>query len=74
MVSLGEKGLDVIRDFVAEGGGYIGICAGAYLAAQIVIVPGEPEGLGIIDIKNVRRRGFGMRKIYLKEHPISKGL
>jgi glutamine amidotransferase-like uncharacterized protein len=30
--SLGDSGKQQIRDFVARGGGYIGICAGAYLA------------------------------------------
>jgi putative intracellular protease/amidase len=30
---LGEGGRDAIRDFVQDGGGFIGICAGAYLAS-----------------------------------------
>lgn len=30
--ALGEEGRQAIRKFVADGGGYIGICAGAYLA------------------------------------------
>jgi glutamine amidotransferase-like uncharacterized protein/N-formylglutamate amidohydrolase len=30
--ALGEAGRTKIRDFIANGGGYIGICAGAYLA------------------------------------------
>ncbi|MEA1964214.1 MAG: BPL-N domain-containing protein [Candidatus Aerophobetes bacterium] len=72
--SLGKKGFEMIRRFVADGGGYIGICAGAYLASQRVEIPGRPQGLGIIDIKNIRKKGIGMRKIYLKEHPITEGL
>ncbi|MCK4419127.1 hypothetical protein KAV79_04920 [Candidatus Aerophobetes bacterium] len=72
--SLGKKGFEIIRKFVADGGGYIGICAGAYLAAQRVEIPGRPQGLGIIDIQNIRKQGIGMRKIYLKEHPITEGL
>lgn len=71
---LGQRGFDVIRKFVADGGGYIGICAGAYLAAQTVKVPGKPCGLGIINVENTRRRGWGMRKIYLEKHPITEGL
>lgn len=32
--NLEEKGRDVIREFVKEGGGYVGICAGSYLASS----------------------------------------
>ena len=31
---LSEGGLNVIRDFVGQGGGYLGFCAGAYLATD----------------------------------------
>lgn len=31
--ALGVKGRTAIREFVREGGGYVGVCAGAYLAA-----------------------------------------
>jgi len=31
---LGEKGREDVRDFVRKGGGYLGICAGAYLASN----------------------------------------
>lgn len=30
--SLGEKGRQEVKEFVRKGGGYVGICAGAYLA------------------------------------------
>src|SRR5690606_30709410 len=30
--NLEEKGREVIREFVRNGGGYVGICAGSYLA------------------------------------------
>ena len=72
--SLAGKGFEIIRKFIAEGGGYIGICAGAYLAVQRVEVPGKPQGLGIIGVQNIRKRGIGMRKIYLEEHPLTEGL
>ena len=74
MPALGETGKEAIRKFVGEGGGYVGICAGAYIAPERVEVPGEPLGLGIIGIENIRKSGTGMRKIYLKEHPITRGL
>jgi hypothetical protein len=32
--ALGADGRQLVRDFVAAGGGYIGVCAGAYLALQ----------------------------------------
>ena len=32
--SLGGTGREAVRNFVKSGGGYIGICAGSYLAAQ----------------------------------------
>ncbi len=34
---LGPAGIAKIRDFVMDGGGYLGICAGAYLASDDVI-------------------------------------
>lgn len=32
--ALGDAGREAVRKFVADGGGYIGICAGAYLATS----------------------------------------
>ena len=32
--ALGDAGKQAVKDFVAGGGGYIGVCAGAYLALQ----------------------------------------
>jgi len=39
---LGDAGITAIRDFVLGGGGYLGICAGTYLAADDVVWLGEP--------------------------------
>ena len=43
--------VDEIRDYVANGGGYIGICAGAYFASKTVAWEGGvyPYELGIFD-------------------------
>jgi glutamine amidotransferase-like uncharacterized protein len=73
--ALGEEGFEQIREFVAGGGGYIGICAGAYIAARNVEVPGRPPGLGIIEIENERKAGQGIRTITIAkpEHPVVKG-
>ena len=35
-VSLGQEGLQRIRDFVANGGSYLGSCAGAYMTATYI--------------------------------------
>jgi glutamine amidotransferase-like uncharacterized protein len=44
--SLGEAGKDAVRRYVAEGGRYLGICAGAYLA-----VVGEEWSLGLLNAR-----------------------
>ena len=59
---LGKTGRDVVRRFVAEGGGFIGVCAGAYLAsahydwslhlldAEVVDRAHWARGTGMVDI------------------------
>ena len=59
--SIGEKGREEVRQFVRSGGGYVGICAGAYLACS-----GFEWGVGILNAKTVSskwRRGQGEVKI-----------
>ena len=56
--SLGEAGREQVRTFVKQGGGYVGICAGAYLACS-----GFDWGLGILNAKTIspkwqRGKGF----------------
>ena len=58
---LGEKGREEVRAFVRNGGGYVGICAGAYLACT-----GFEWGVGVLNAKTVSpkwRRGQGEVKI-----------
>jgi len=73
--ALGSRGLEEIRGFVEGGGLYIGICAGAYIAAEHVEVPGRPEGLGIINVTNRRVRGIGVVEISIIDpsHPLVEG-
>lgn len=73
--TLGTEGFNRIRAFVSKGGGFIGICAGAYIAADTVEILGHPEGLGIIDINNHRKSGKYLCKISITKpgHPICKG-
>ncbi|MCX7825517.1 MAG: BPL-N domain-containing protein, partial [Verrucomicrobiae bacterium] len=62
---IGEEGRARIRRFVEDGGGYIGICAGAYLATS-----GFTWGLKILDAKTASpkwKRGVGMVKLELTD-------
>jgi putative intracellular protease/amidase len=55
---LGESGRNRVREFVAAGGGYVGICAGAYLASA-----DYDWSLSLLDARVLDRRhwarGFG---------------
>jgi len=56
-----ERGRQAVRQFVEKGGGYIGICAGSYLACT-----GFTWGLGILDAKTKSsrwQRGAGTVKV-----------
>ena len=63
--SIGKAGREAVRQFVAGGGGYIGICAGAYLATS-----GFSWSLHIINAKTISskwKRGRGDVKVELTE-------
>ncbi|QYM80761.1 biofilm PGA synthesis protein PgaB [Horticoccus luteus] len=49
--AIGEAGRKNVRQFVEHGGGYLGICAGAYLACA-----GFDWGLGILNAKTVSNK------------------
>ncbi len=49
--ALGENGRKAVRDFVHAGGGYLGVCAGAYLATN-----DYEQSLNLIDAKVVDKR------------------
>ena len=67
---LGEQGRDNIRRFVASGGGYVGICAGAYLASNHY-----RWSLGILDAKVWDRahwaRGTGTVQLQLTDDGVA---
>jgi hypothetical protein len=53
--AIGDAGRTNVREFVRNGGGYVGVCAGAYLACA-----GFDWGLGVLDARTVSskwRRG-----------------
>jgi glutamine amidotransferase-like uncharacterized protein len=64
--SLGEDGRKAVRDFVNRGGGYLGVCAGAYLATN-----DYPWSLNLINARVVDKqhwaRGKGTVKLRLSE-------
>ena len=70
--ALGEDGRRAVVEFVAAGGGYVGLCAGAYLAAA----PPYEWGLGLLDASIVDHdhwaRGIGEVEIELS--PLGQGL
>lgn len=59
---LGSRGKKIVRDFIEGGGGYVGICAGAYLGTCV-----SETGLAVADARyltgKVMVEGEGMRSI-----------
>lgn len=63
--AIGEGGRVAVKRFVENGGGYVGVCAGAYLACA-----GFEWGLGILDARTVSpkwRRGRGYVDVELTD-------
>lgn len=63
--AIGEEGRAKVKEFVEAGGGYVGICAGAYLACS-----GFSWGVKVLDAKTPSpkwRRGEGTVKLELTE-------
>jgi glutamine amidotransferase-like uncharacterized protein len=78
------KGIEKIRSFIEKGGGYIGICGGAYFAADAIIwkgikydcplgiFPGIAEG-PIVEIAPWPRYKMCRVNITTHKHPIPEG-
>ncbi len=62
--ALGEAGREALRKFLRAGGGYVGICAGAYLATQRYSWSLRIVNVKAIDTKHWRR-GTGVVKMEL---------
>ena len=63
--ALDRDGCDAVKDFVKQGGGYVGICAGSYLACS-----GFSWSLGLINAKTLSplwKRGTATVKIELTD-------
>ncbi len=68
--AIGEAGREEVRRFVREGGGYVGICAGAYLACT-----GFSWGVGVLNAKTVSskwQRGKG--DVEIEFTPLAPGV
>lgn len=48
---LGEQGAASIRDFVTNGGGYMGLCAGAYLGSMNDVTDTKNIGIGLLPVR-----------------------
>jgi len=69
------KNREKIYEFLEGGGRYVGICAGAYLAPDKVILrSGRLPGLGIIDVENTRKSGAELIEITLLSHSLTRDL
>ncbi len=64
--ALGEQGRIAVREYVAAGGGFLGVCGGAYLATN-----DYPWSLNLIDARVVDRRHWarGMGTVTLRLSP-----
>ncbi len=81
---LGGKGVEEIRSFLEKGGGYIGICAGAFFAANpiiweggtyeypLAIFPGIADG-PIVEIAPWPQYKMCRINLSTRNHPITKG-
>lgn len=65
--ALGEAGRTAVREFVDDGGGFLGVCAGGYLATN-----DYSWSLNLIDAKAVDRRHWarGKGKVDLQLSPV----
>lgn len=58
-----KRWIQNIRDFVADGGGYIGICGGANIASQGLVV--YPDSASIWDRLSLRIEHLGIANVYV---------
>jgi len=60
---LTEAGAEALRQYVRDGGGYVGVCAGCYAAGKY----------GLIEREYYPFRERGRVEVSLKEHPVTEG-
>jgi glutamine amidotransferase-like uncharacterized protein len=52
---LSARQIQAIRDFVAQGGSYLGICAGAYLAGQYADQDAGIRAFGLVELTEIEQ-------------------
>ena len=67
--ALKPDGVNRVRDFVAGGGGYFGVCAGAYFAAS-----GCPEYAGMMPLKHDQPWAKGRSRLSVRLTPDGEAL
>jgi putative intracellular protease/amidase len=60
---LTDEGAEALREFVRQGGGYVGVCAGCYAARTY----------GLIEREYYPFRERGQVEVTLREHPVTEG-
>lgn len=55
--ALGKRKIALIRNFVSQGGGYVGFCAGMFFADTEIDDHGKVSGLGIIPVVTADYKG-----------------
>jgi hypothetical protein len=71
--ALGERGREKIKEFVSQGGDYLGVCGGSGLALS------DKDGLGLLPVKRKRNRAIAnfYGQIVVKQtnpHPLWEGM
>ncbi|MDR1477974.1 MAG: hypothetical protein LBJ00_03440, partial [Planctomycetaceae bacterium] len=66
--AIGRDGKEAIRDFVQTGGGYVGICAGAFLASSTF-----ERFLGLVNVKTNHSQELSPRLGMLEQRQLGSG-
>lgn len=64
--ALKTEGMELIRNFVKDGGGYVGFCAGGFLATELIGTTGN-TGLGILPGRSIPYKSYRRRAITLEK-------
>ena len=74
-IALDAKGVREVKRYVASGGGFLGICAGAQFAVRARLIPARWKALrasGIFDMRVVARHPITRGYAVAGKHPLGK--
>jgi len=60
-----DRWINNIKEFIANGGGYVGHCGGANIASQGLLI--KPDKASIFDILSLRIKHLGVANIYVND-------